>query len=167
MKLNLGCGDRYINGWHNVDRADMPHRKDEAVDLRTSALPWVGVSYAYAGHILEHLFIEYVVVMLRALRECMAPDGELMVVGPDVVKAQGMAVAGTLDVTMESLENGGHRWPGDEHRWHCTAWGVSRMLEVTGWQGIKRMGIDQVPEFWPVADRGPQWQCAVSARPHA
>jgi predicted SAM-dependent methyltransferase len=165
MKLNLGCGDRYEDGWHNVDRADMPYRKDESVDLRTGALPWREVQYAYAGHVLEHLFVEHVIVMLTALRGCMAPDGELMVVGPDVILAQGMAVAGTLDVTMESLENGGHRWPGDEHRWHCTQWGIERLLMVTGWQQIKRMGIGAVPDFWPVADRRPRWQCGVSARP--
>jgi predicted SAM-dependent methyltransferase len=165
VKLNVGCGDRYVEGWHNVDRADMPHRKDEACDIRASALPWSEVQFAYAGHVLEHLFVEHVIIFLEALRGCMASDGELMAVGPDVILAQGMAVAGTLDVTMDSLENGGHRWPGDEHRWHCTQWGVERMLMATGWQQIKRIGINAVPEMWPVADRRPQWQCAVSARP--
>jgi len=54
MKLNLGAGDRYVPGWHNVDRADCPHRKDEAFDLRMPP-PWKEVQYAYAGHVLEHL----------------------------------------------------------------------------------------------------------------
>ena len=142
----------------------MPYRKDEAFDLR-QPLPWLDVTHVYAGHVLEHMFVDEVLVLLPRIRECINPDGELMVVGPDVILAQGMAVAGTLDVTMESLENGGHRWPGDEHRWHCTQWGIERMLLVTGWQQIKRIGINQVPDFWPVADRRPQWQCAVSARP--
>jgi predicted SAM-dependent methyltransferase len=164
VKLNLGCGDRYESGWWNVDRPDMPYRKDEAFDLR-QPLPWLDVTHVYAGHVLEHMFVDEVLVLLPRIRECINPDGELMVVGPDVILAQGMAVAGTLDVTMESLENGGHRWPGDEHRWHCTQWGIERMLLVTGWQQIKRIGINQVPDFWPVADRRPQWQCAVSARP--
>lgn len=169
MKLNLGCGDRYAEGWHNVDFAGSPHRKDEEVDLRTSALPlpWTleGVELAYAGHLLEHLFVDEVLVLLAALRVCMAEDGELMVVGPDIILAQGMAVAGTLDVTMDSLTNGGHRWHGDEHRWHCTTWAVEALLRTTGWSEVTRVGIANVPDFWPVADRGPQWQCAVSARP--
>jgi hypothetical protein len=95
----------------------------------------------------------------------MAEDGELMVVGPDVVLAQGMATAGTLDVTMDSLTNGGHRWPGDEHRWHCTAQSILALLRVSGWTVTNDIGINGVPEVWPVADRRPQWQCAVSARP--
>lgn len=163
MKLNLGCGDRYAPGWHNVDRADMPHRKDEAVDLRTADLPWRNVTHAYAGHVLEHLFVDHVIVMLEALRGCMIDGGQLMVVGPDVVIAQGMAVSGTLDVTMDSLRYGASRWPGDEHRWECTGWVIERLLLVTGWKQVTRMGINAVPEFWPVADRRPQWQCAVSA----
>ena len=164
MKLNLGCGDRYAEGWHNADWAGSPHRKDEELDLR-AALPWTGVEMAYAGHVLEHLYVDEVIKVLAAVRGCMVPDGELMVVGPDVVLAQGMAVAGTLGVTMESLTSGGHRWHGDEHRWHCTQWCVVALLRAAGWTRITPMAIDQVPDVWPVADRGPQWQCAVSARP--
>lgn len=164
-RINLGCGDRYAPNWWNVDFAGSPHRKDEEVDLRTNLLPWVGVELAYAGHILEHLYVDEVLVLLSALRGVMAPDGELMVVGPDIIVAQGMATAGTLDVTMESLTNGGHRWHGDEHRWHCTTWAVEALLRTTGWSEVTRVGINNVPSFWPVADRRPQWQCAVSARP--
>lgn len=163
MRLNLGCGDRYASGWWNVDRADMPFPKDEAFDLRTGELPWRDLEYVYAGHVLEHMFVDEVIVLLLSLRDCMAPEGELMVVGPDVVCAREMAEAGTLGVTMESLENGGHRWPGDEHRWHCTKRAVKSLLLSTGWTPTA-VGIANVPEFWPVADRGPQWQCAVSAR---
>lgn len=163
MRLNLGCGDRYQFGWHNVDSGS-PHNKDEEVDLR-GPLPWHDVSYAYAGHVLEHLFVGEVIALLGRLRDCMAPDGELLVVGPDVRVAQDMATAGTLDVTMDSLTNGGHRWPGDEHRWHCAAEDVEALLRATCWTRIIRLSINELPAFWPVADRGPQWQCAVSARP--
>jgi hypothetical protein len=167
MKLNLGCGDRWADGWHNVDFAGSPHRKDEEVDLRTNALPWApgSVELAYAGHVLEHLYVDEVLVLLSTLRGCMAADGELMVVGPDVIVAQGMATAGTLDVTMDSLTNGGHRWPGDEHRWHCTTWAIEALLRAASWHRVTRVGIANVDPLWPVADRRPQWQCAVSARP--
>jgi hypothetical protein len=161
MLLNLGCGDRYVPGWHNVDHQGSPHRKDETLDLR-STLPWTGVTHVYAGHILEHLRVFEVIQLLDRLKYCMAPGGELMVVGPDCLIAQGMAVAGTLDVTMESLTHGGHRWPGDEHRWECTTFDVEELLRAGGWWPT-RVGIPNVPAKWPVADRGPQWQCAVSA----
>jgi predicted SAM-dependent methyltransferase len=164
MRINLGCGDRYVDGWNNVDFSESPHRKDETVDLRAS-LPWSGITHAYAGHILEHLFVNEVIQLLRNLHSCMAPEAELMVVGPDIVVAQEMGIAGTLDVTLDSLTNGGHRWPGDEHRWHCTEPAVEELLRVAGWTNVTRVGISNVGERWPVADRRPQWQCAVSAQP--
>ncbi len=164
-RLNLGCGDRWAEGWWNVDFAGSPHRKDEEIDLRRDNLPWTGVELAYAGHVLEHLFVSDVIAMLGSLRKCMASDGELMVVGPDVLLAQGMAVAGTLDRDIDSIKHGGFRWHGDEHMWQCTTYEVEALLRVSGWTQIEPMGIFDVPEIWPVADRGPQWQCAVSARP--
>lgn len=164
MRVNLGCGDRYADGWHNVDHQGCPHRKDETVDV-CGPLPWTGITHAYAGHLLEHLYVGQVLSLLRRLRVCMAPDGELMIVGPDVLIAQGMAVAGTLDVTLESLTQGARRWTGDEHRWHCTTYDVEELCRSAGWTQVRRVGIQNVPDMWPVADRGPRWQCAVSARP--
>lgn len=163
MNLNLGCGDRYAEGWHNVDHAAMPHRKDESVDLRWE-LPWSGVQRAYLGHILEHLWVHEAIGLLERLRDCMVGDGEIMVVGPDLMLAEQMGAAGTLDRDIASIKYGGCRWPGDEHRWQCTGLDVAAMLHITGWRKIEDVGISNVPEVWPVADRGPQWQCAVSAR---
>lgn len=163
MRLNLGCGDRYAPGWHNVDHVGSPYPRDETVDLRRD-LPWTAITHVYAGHLLEHLYVGQCLRLLERLRGCMAPGGELMVVGPDLVLAEAMRAAGTLDVTIESLTDGGHRWVGDEHRWHCTGDDVAEMLRVTGWADVTSVGIGAVAPMWPVADRGPQWQCAVSAR---
>jgi len=163
MKLNLGCGDRYAAGWHNVDHAGCPHRKDETIDIR-ARLPWTGLTHVYAGHVLEHLRVGECLFLLKALLPCMAPGGELMVVGPDVLMAQGLAMTGALDVSMESLKYGASRWPGDEHRWECTTDDIVMLLSCTGWEDVQDIGFPQVPAMWPVADRGPQWQCAVSAR---
>lgn len=166
MKVNLGCGDRYAHGWFNVDRADTPHPKDIALDIR-GPLPWTReITRAYAGHVLEHLFVDEAIVLLQRLRAAMHPEGELMVVGPDVVVAQGMLEAGTpLEVPFSEIRHGGDRWPGDTHRWDCTARAVQRLLLITGWVNVAEVGIANVPDEWPVAVRGPRWQCAVSARP--
>jgi hypothetical protein len=164
MRLNLGCGDRYAPGWHNVDRADCPHRKDEAHDL-TDFLPWTDVTHVYAGHVLEHIRIGNCLVLLTRLLACMEPGGELMVVGPDVVLAEAMIFGGQdIGVTLDSLKYGASRWPGDEHRWECADLDIRIMLHYAGWSDIRSITINEVPEMWPVADRRPQWQCAVSAR---
>lgn len=168
MKLNLGCGDRYADGgWHNVDHSGSPHRKDETVDL-AGPLPWPAgsVEYAYVGHLLEHLSLDDCHRLLANLRPCMAPDdGQVLIVGPDLDRARTLAAAGALDVTLESLQFGAHRWPGDEHQWECTAGIVVHLLTAAGWTGIHEVPMGDVEAVWPVADRRPVWQCAVKARP--
>jgi hypothetical protein len=165
VKLNLGCGDRYAVEWWNVDHRACPHRKDAAVDL-AEPLPWppATLTHVYAGHILEHLGLDTCALLLARLLPCMAPGGALMVVGPDLIRAQAMAEAGTLDVTMDSLRYGASRWPGDEHQWECTPGVVIRLLAACGWADVTEIGINDVDPMWPVADRRPQWQCAISAR---
>lgn len=174
MRVNLGCGDRYADGWVNVDHAGSPHPKDQVVDLASVAtgdpLPWSAgsVTHVYAGHVLEHLPVAACLDLLELLLPCMVPGGEIMVVGPDVTKAEAMIKAGTFDFrwghTLESLRFGGHRWLGDEHRWDCTTGMVEHMLTSAGWADVTDVGIEHVPAMWPVADRAPLWQCAVSAK---
>ena len=135
----------------------------------TGGTPWPygSITHVYAGHVLEHLSIENCHYLLSALLPFMAPRGEIMVVGPDVPHAEAMIADGTFDFswghTLESIKFGGHRWPGDAHLWECSAQLVSDMLEECGWGFVADVGIADVPSFWPVADRAPQWQCAVFA----
>lgn len=164
LRVNLGCGEQYAPGWVNVDHAGMPHTKDLTLDLR-GPLPWHGeVDLMYAGHLLEHLFIDEVIVLLMRMREALHPTGELMIVGPDVLIAQGLEISQTLEVPLEQIRHGAGRWEGDVHRWECTSFAILRLLQVTGWGDIKNVGIANVSDVWPVAFRGPKWQCAVSAR---
>lgn len=169
MRVNLGCGDRYVDGWWNVDHEGSPHPKDETVDL-TGELPWAPntITYAYAGHILEHLTKSTALSLLVRLRACMAIGGRLLVVGPDVRKAEEMIANGTFDFrwghTLDSLKYGGDRWPGDTHQWECDAEQVMELLESAGWNYVINLhSVNNAPSFWPIADREPQWQCAVWA----
>ncbi len=165
MLLNLGCGDRYADGWVNVDFGT-PHRVDQKVDL-TGDLPWAprSIMHVYLGHVLEHLMPQQAVDLLDRLRPLVKPEGQIMVVGPDVVLAEDLQAQGyVLEVPLEHLRHGAGRWMGDVHLWECTAAGIVDLLEVAGWVDIEDVGIERVASFWPVAFRGPRWQCAVSAR---
>jgi len=106
VKLNLGCADRYAEGWHNVDHEACPHRRDETVDL-TGPLPWPdhSITHVYAGHVLEHLTRDQCLKLLTDLRDRMVPGGQIMVVGPDIELAQRMG-AGPWH-TMDELLHGG------------------------------------------------------------
>lgn len=54
MKLHVGCGKRYLEGWKHLDLLDLPH-----IDYRTSAekmdmISEQSVDCIYACHVLEH-----------------------------------------------------------------------------------------------------------------
>ena len=166
MRLNVGSGDRPALGWHNVDSPSCPHPADERVDL-TGPLPWPegNIEAVYCGHLLEHLHWAQCRHLLRALLPLMAPGGQIMVVGPDVAVATGMAERGeALEVPLGAIKAGSCRWPGDEHRWDATPAAIIRLLEMTGWQQVGQVDWDQVDGMWPVAERGPRWQYAIAGR---
>jgi hypothetical protein len=164
MRINLGCGDRYAEGWINVDWAGSPHRKDETVDL-TGELPWPenSIQAVYAGHVLEHLTLYQCHELLSRLRRCVMITGTIMVVGPDLPTAYRMAEEGTLDVTIDSLLYGAERWPGDRHQWESSAGKTTALLLNAGWVEPRSTTVAEAATYWPVADARPQWQFAVSA----
>lgn len=167
MKLNLGCGDRYVEGWVNVDLPDMPHRKDQSVDL-TGELPWVegSIECVYAGHVLEHMELSACHEFLTRLRPLMLRGAPIMLVGPDVDVAEALIPEGAADefgATLDSLKYGAGRWSGDVHQWECTWRQLEVLLEDTGWSRVTPRPIDEVALLWPVADPRPRWQCAVGA----
>jgi len=167
LRINLGCGDRYVPGWTNVDLATMPHRKDQTVDL-TGDLPWQPgtIGAVYAGHVLEHLTQDAAQRLLTRLLPLMAPPGPIMIVGPDIDRARALLPDGVADqygATLDNLRHGGQRWPGDEHHWDCTPELLETMLENAGWSLVSRMSVQEAALQWPVADPRPTWQCAVGA----
>lgn len=166
MRLNLGSGDRPVPGWHNVDSPGCPHPADERVDL-TGPLPWPpgSVEAVYCGHLLEHLHWAQCRHLLLALLPLMAPGGQIMVVGPDVAVATAMEAAGqVLEVPLGAIKAGSHRWPGDEHRWDATPAAIVKLLQRCGWVEVHQVAWDDVDGFWPVAERGPRWQYAITGK---
>lgn len=55
-RLNLGCGEDYRDGWHNVD-VSAAVEPDEVTDLQTVPWPWDDDAFKVieARHVLEHL----------------------------------------------------------------------------------------------------------------
>jgi hypothetical protein len=56
MRLNLGCGNKILAGWHNVDKYPT-FAPDEVVDLEVFPWPWPdhSVDEVLLSHVLEHL----------------------------------------------------------------------------------------------------------------
>lgn len=97
-KIHLGCGDRKVKGWLNVDLRG----GDFSLDLAAGYLPWQDNSFSVAvsQHLVEHLQIESELIpLLRELHRTLKPGGEVWISTPDVEKI----VRSYIDHRMEDL----------------------------------------------------------------
>lgn len=157
MRLNLGCGEHYADGWVNTDLHKDGPKPDVVCSLLDLPFKDAVADMVYCGHVLEHIAPEDMVRALREIHRVLAPDGRLTVVGPDINLTRKHE-----PVLIDGVVNGGRRWPGDEHRW--TASGGVTLAYVTG-AGFAAwlMPVAEISDRWPVVDRRARWQFAITA----
>ncbi len=83
-KLHLGCGNKHINGFINIDARKLDE-VDEVDDIKTlSKYEKDSVKLIYASHVLEHVGrIEYMGVLKRWY-DILEPNGVLRLAIPDI-----------------------------------------------------------------------------------
>lgn len=83
LRLHLGCGSRYLEGWTNVDRWS-PDRKDLVADV--AALPFRPgtVDEIFSSHVIEHLPRAGAPRALAHWAQLLKPGGKLAVECPDL-----------------------------------------------------------------------------------
>lgn len=98
-KIHLGCGNRRVKGWLNVD---LRGSGDFSLDLAAGYLPWQDNSFnaAVSQHLVEHLKLEdELIPLLKELHRTLKPGGEVWISTPDVEKI----VHSYIDHRMEDL----------------------------------------------------------------
>lgn len=171
MKVNLGCGPHHADGWLNVDVAPEVE-PDLCADVLTGLPIEDGAAEAvYLGHVLEHVPWDQVPVFLAEVARIVAPDGRVMVVGPDVDRALDLVLAGTADrdlltTTWESdqafmVES--EPWDQARHAWNCSEDRVARAMDAAGFDRVlsftRAIGALE-GQGWPLVS-GVAWQFAT------
>ena len=156
MRLNLGCGAYPAAGWVNVDLHDDGPRPDVVADLADLPFDDGSAEAVYAGHVLEHIALDNIPAALAEINRVLAPGGVLMVVGPDLDRAE----AGYPEAVQDIIRGPGKR-PGEAHLWDCREPLLLSLLADNGWT-VNPLPIVDVPSSWPVVSRI-GWQVAVEA----
>lgn len=158
MKLTVGSGDHYIEGWVNIDR----WREQTDVRCDAYALPFPDDAFdqVYAGHVLEHLSYEDIPLMLHEVRRVLRWDGRFVVVGPCIEAAvrtrqpQHLLEAIIADPTPET--------PGVGHEWTPTAQ-LTLAAVQTVFPDAELVPVTSIDKpTWPNPSTV-EWQCAVAA----
>jgi predicted SAM-dependent methyltransferase len=160
VKINIGPGPHPAAGWINVD---VQEQWEPDVLASCEDLPFKdGVaSHVYCGHVLEHMDLDAQIYRcLAEIRRVLRPDGELMVVGPDLDRAK-QGWPDMIEAIWPGMKHPGS--VGAEHLWPSTVPTTMSVLGAAGYDA-QEIPIAQVPKPWPVtAYVG--WQLAILARP--
>lgn len=133
IKLHLGCGDRYIKGYINVD-----HRKTTATDLvcDIKKLPFNDgtVNLIEIYHVIEHLPRNDVQESLKEWYRLLEQGGKLIIEYPDFDQAVKEYLAGNE----RRIDNifGLQRFPGDAHLFGYNAKRMRELLQNCGFKEI-------------------------------
>ena len=154
IKLHLGCGTIYKNGWINIDNNSDSNiaKLDLNLDLR-AALPFPDnrVDFIFNEHFLEHLSPADAVCLLKDCRRTLKPGGVLRVAMPDLADCVEAYISpGWLQKNRDILQKGGidfiqtpaefmniaFRWWG--HQWLYDWEELRRRLQEAGFTQIVR-----------------------------
>jgi predicted SAM-dependent methyltransferase len=84
-RLHVGCGDRRVGGWLNVDVIGSEYD----VDLGAGSLPWRSDSFdsLVSQHMIEHLeLFSELMPLLREFRRVLRPGAQIWLSCPDMEK---------------------------------------------------------------------------------
>lgn len=152
IKLHVGCGDNYFDGWINID-SDTNRKLDINLDLRQN-LPFEdnSIDYIYNEHFLEHLTVEEGQRVIKEFMRVLKPEGVLRIAMPDLEisiaeylnpnwKENPSLKKWGLDFiqTKAELINIAFRWW--EHKWLYDGEELERRLREAGCVNIVRCNL--------------------------
>jgi predicted SAM-dependent methyltransferase len=110
MKLNFGCGDRFADGWVNID-FNTRHPSVRRCNL-LKPWPFAGDSFdvVYSSHVLEHFTKTTGTFLIRECHRVLKPRGLVRIVVPDFENAcrEYLRVLDRLDTDPKA--KGQHEW---------------------------------------------------------
>ena len=139
MKLHLGCGDKHLEGYTNIDIRYLPgvDKVDNIKFLRQYRLN--SIDEIYACHVLEHFSRwEYESVLTRWF-EILKPGGLLKIAVPDFESIVKLYNSGTALKTVMGLLYGGQDY--DENFHHVT-WDFETMKS-----DLSKIGFGHIEKY--------------------
>jgi hypothetical protein len=153
MKLHLGCGQRYLEGYRNIDFPASEHTiqqqsvADERADLTTLRFATGSVAEVRLHHVFEHFPRPQAVGLLVCWHAWLQEGGVLRIEVPDFAR-QALAILNPLASAQTRRLGIRHLFGSHEARWavHCEGWTGESLRELLTTVGF---AVEQVvPNHW-------------------
>ncbi|MEK7212441.1 MAG: hypothetical protein AAB686_02080 [Patescibacteria group bacterium] len=148
IKLHLGCGERYLDGYVNIDFPLSEHtllrpRVDKYADFRTLQYPSASVVEIRAHHVFEHFNRVEALGLLLQWRRWLKPGGVLHLETPDFGRCAWYYV---LSGRKTRMEIGRHVFGSQEAPWalHKDFWDKKKFLFVLGALGFRDIRLQRI-----------------------
>lgn len=144
LKLHLGCGEKYLEGYVNIDFPPSEHsvltpKVDIYHDIRTLEYPDNSIDEIQSHHLFEHFSRTDGLKLLFRWRKWLKPDGMLVIETPDFY---GCAAAYAFALTQKRrMELGRHMLGSQEAKWayHLDFWDKPKFKFVFARAGFKNL----------------------------
>lgn len=148
LKLHLGCGETYLEGYTNIDYPQDQHsvmkvRADKYADIRTLQYPDNSVDEIRSHHMFEHFNRAEALALLARWRRWLKPGGALVIETPDFA---GCALSYTFAFSRKRrLTLGRHAFGSQEAPWaiHYDFWDASKFKYVLKKFGFKKLRVNR------------------------
>ena len=147
VKLNLGCGDKILPGYVNVDTVSSRAGKQPDVNADIRDLSKIKSSVAdeiLAVHVVEHFYYWEVIPLLKSWKRLLKPGGKLILECPNLLYACQMIVENPAKRSQPGKAGQMSMWPlyGDPswkdplmcHKWAYTPESLMAVLQEAGFQ---------------------------------
>ena len=149
IRLNLGCGSRFLDGWVNIDIVERETAKaeekgkvpDVVSDIRKLPFDDDYADEAMAIHVVEHFHVWEVPGLLKEWIRVLKPEGKLVIEVPDLDKVIAYMAAGMKHPSYTMWPLYGDPSYGDplmSHKWAYTQSTLAKMMVHVGLKGIER-----------------------------
>lgn len=137
MKLHLGCGQVYLDGYLNIDYPDSEHsvlkgiKVDRYADLLTLSYRQNSINEVRLHHVFEHFPRAEAIALLASWRSWLEPEGTIRIEVPDFDKMARRVLSPVVSKRAKSVALR-HIFGSNEARWavHYEGWSARRLSEV-------------------------------------
>lgn len=136
IKLHLGCGQRRLSGFINIDMNWSP-ATDYRCDIARLPCPDSSVARIETYHVIEHIPRPRVEQVLGEWYRVLEPGGVLVIECPDFRGAVDEWLAGNEERMYTIF--GRQRFPGDAHHWGYTEESLSELVRQVGFAGVSTL----------------------------